>query len=406
MTSDPDRQPPFLSYGFRPFFLLAGLYATLSIAVWTLWLWAHDLPGVLITPTFAGAPHLWHGHEMIFGFATAVISGFMLTAVPSWTGARRIAGPPLLLLSGTWLAGRCAVWFSGLLPPVAVTVVDMAYLPLLSITILSGLMVRPAPRNLVFLLFLWLLTAANGFVHAEWLGLTADSASPALAFAILQLCLMVAVIGGRIVPAFTRNVLMMKEPGKRLPASNAWIDRIALGSLALLAALTAFQADGVVTGTVALVSCIAHAARLSLWRGERTLKSPILWSLHVSYGFLVLGLGLLGLAHLDLWLNVASALHVLAIGGVSGMTLAVMTRASLGHTGRQLTVQPQIAVAYGLIFSAALLRGIGVEVLPSHYMGVVIVAGLLWVAGFGIFAASYWNVLTGPAVPKRTTSSA
>lgn len=406
MNSNPDNQPPFLSYGFRPFFLLAGIYAALSVSVWVAWLAAHDLPGVLITPPFAAAPHLWHGHEMIFGYASAVISGFMLTAVPSWTGARRIAGTPLLVLSTVWLAGRCAVWFAAFLPPLAVAAIDLAYLPLLAAMVAGGLLVRPAPRNLVFLLFLSLLTVANGFVHAEWMGLTEASASPALAFAILQVSLMVAVIGGRIVPAFTRNVLMVERPDARLPRSFPLLDKLALVSLAAVALLVALQVEGPVTGSVALVSALAHAARLAFWRGEATLHRPILWSLHAAYGFLVLGLAVLGLAHLTGLVGVTSALHLLAIGGVGGMTLAVMSRVALGHTGRPLSVRRPIVVSYALILASALLRGLGVEIFADHYMAVVILAGLFWIAGFTIFAAGYWSILVGPPVPKRSAPAA
>ncbi|MCB1380356.1 MAG: NnrS family protein [Alphaproteobacteria bacterium] len=405
MNSDPDRQVPFLSYGFRPFFLFAGLYAVLAIAAWTGWLALHDMPGVWITPTFAGPPQQWHAHEMIFGFGMAVVSGFMLTAVPSWTGARRIAGTPLLLLALLWLAGRAAIWFSAFLPPIVVAIADLAHLPVLAVMVLGGLMVRPAPRNLVFFVFLALLTVANVMIHAEWWDFTSDTASPALDAAVLLLALMVAIIGGRVVPAFTRNVLVMRGPSTALPRSFAWLDRVSLASLAILAGLAAAQIEGPPTALVAGVAAAGHLGRLSFWRGMATGGAPILWSLHLAYLFLGLGLAALALAHATGMLAVSAALHLLAIGAIGGMTLAMMTRAALGHTGRPLRVVRPIAGAYALVALAALVRALGVDLLPGHYMAVIYVAGILWVAGFGIFSAVYAPILVGPPLPKNPPSA-
>lgn len=404
MNSDPDRQPPFLSYGFRPFFLLASLYAAFAILAWTGWLLAHDLPGVLIVPPFSAAPHLWHGHEMVFGYSAAVLAGFMLTAVPSWTGARRIAGPPLAFLAALWLAGRVAVWFSASLPGFAVAVIDIAFLPVLGAMVAAGLMVRPAPRNLVFLVFLLLLAVANGVIHAEWMGLVEDMASRALSAAIMLLALMVAIIGGRIVPAFTRNVLIMRG-GTALPRSFARVDQLAIGSLAVLVALTALGIEGPASAFAAFIAAAAHGVRLGFWRGLATLNSPILWSLHLAYGFLVLALAALGLAHLGTGLGVTSAMHLLSVGAIGGMTLAVMSRVALGHTGRILSVARPIALAYVLLAASALVRGLGVEFLPDHYIAMLVTAGTLWIAAFAVFAVLYVPILTGPPVPKPSGRS-
>ena len=399
MNSDPDRQPPFLSYGFRPFFLLASVYAAFAILAWTGWLLAHDLPGVMIIPTFAGAPHLWHGHEMVFGYSTAVLAGFMLTAVPSWTGARRIAGPPLVFLAVLWIAGRVAVWFSASLPAGLVAIIDIGFLPVLGGMVAAGLLVRPAPRNLQFLVILLLLAAANGAVHAEWMGLVEDKASQALGAAIMLLALMVGIIGGRIVPAFTRNVLIMRGDNA-LPRSFPAVDYLALGALALLMVVTAFGVEGPAVAFIAFVAAAAHGVRLAFWRGLSTLNSPILWSLHLAYGFLVLSLAALGLAHLGIGLGITSAMHLLSVGAIGGMTLAVMSRVALGHTGRALTVSKPIVVAYVLLAASALVRAFGVELLPGHYIAMLVVAGVLWVVAFTIFAALYVPILTGPSVPK------
>lgn len=401
LNSDPDRQPAFLSYGFRPFFLLAGLYAALAIAAWAGWLLIHDIPGVMVTPTFSVAPHHWHGHEMIHGFAVAVISGFMLTAVPSWTGARRIAGTPLLALALLWLAGRLAMWFSAALPVWLVAAADLAYLPVFAAMVVGGLMVRPAPRNLVFLVFLLLLAAANGFIHAEWAGLAHDMASRALSFSVHLLALMVALIGGRIIPGFTRNALIMREPGAVLPRSFAWLDRMALGLLAALAACVALGIGGWIAGVLAAGAALAHLARLSFWRGGATLRTPLLWSLHLAYGLLGVALAAIAMAHVTDWIAPSAAQHLMAIGGIGGMTLAVMTRAALGHTGRPLVVGRMVALTYGLIAAAALVRSIAPELFPRHYMTAILLAAVLWAAGFILFAIIYFPVLTGPSIPKR-----
>ena len=403
MNSDPDQQHPFLSYGFRPFFLFAGLYGTIAILTWLGWLLLHDIDGGMALPAFAGPPHLWHGHEMIFGYATAVLSGFILTAVPSWTGARRIAGTPLFILATVWLAGRLAMWFSVFLPPLLVALIDLAHLPLLAAFIAGGLLVRPAPRNLVFLLFLLLLTLANGAFHAEWAGFTEATASRGLEGALLLLSLMLAIIGGRIVPAFTRNALNRGDADQSsLPRSFNWLDRAAILSTAALAVLTVAEAGEPALGGVAAIAAIANLSRLSFWRWRATLASPILWSLHLSYGFLGLAFGALAVAHFTGWIGVTSAMHLLAIGAIGGMTLAVMTRASLGHTGRPLVTARPIGVAYAMVAAAAIVRSLGVEIFPAHYMAVLAAAALLWIGAFAIFSGIYLPILTGPAQRLRT----
>lgn len=401
MNSDPDSQPPLLSFGFRPFFLLAGVYAVLAMLAWMTWLGLHSMNVEVQTPSFAGAPHLWHGHEMIFGYATAVISGFILTAVPNWTGARRVAGTPLFVLVMLWLAGRAAMWFSGFLPAALVAALDMAHLPALTILVALGLFVRPAPRNLIFLLLLTLLVCANAAVHAQWLGLTADSATGGLAFGLMTISLLVVIVGGRVVPSFTRNALMRESPAQSLPRSFPLLDGATILASALLVACTLFALPGSVTGAIALAAALLNGARLALWRSTAVLGEPILWSLHLAYAWIPVGYAALAAAHLIGVPHEAAALHVVAIGAIGGMTLAVMTRAALGHTGRPLSVSRPIAVAYGLIAVAAVVRGFGPSLMPSHYFALIFLSGGLWIAGFGIFAIGYCSILTGPPLPKQ-----
>ena len=395
MSRAPRRQPLLLSYGFRPFFLLAGIYAVVAIAAWLAWLGLHAAGVVATRPTIAEAPHLWHGHEMLFGYAAAVVSGFLLTAVPNWTGAAPIAGPRLGLLVATWLAGRAVMWTSAFLPATLVAVIDLAYLPLLVIMAGHSLMRRPAPRNLIFLGLLALLAFANAAVHAEWLGLTDDTAGWGLRLAVLTYALLIAIIGGRVVPAFTRNALMHRGETQRLPRSIAWLDGLGIAAaLAVVIAAAAGWPPGI--GAAALAAALLNGARLSRWRPLSSLGEPIVWSLHLGFAALVAGYATLAAADLGGWPSETAALHVIAIGAIGCMTLAVMTRAALGHTGRALAVTRPIAMAYLLVVAAALLRGFGTQLFPTHYYAVIFLAGGAWMLAFGLFMAGYARILAGP----------
>ena len=387
---------PILTYGFRVFFLAAGVYAVAVLAAWLTWLGLHLAGAVVTGPSFSGAPHLWHGHEMIFGYAIAAVAGFMLTAIPSWTGARPVTGTPLAVLGLVWLAGRVVIWLSALLPGAVVAAVDLAFLPLFAYFVTRGLLLKPAPRNLVFLVFLALLFVSNLAVHLEWNGITGDSALWGLYCAILTLALMVSIIGGRIVPAFTRNVLV-REGQTLLPRSFPAVDAIALGAGTLTVLGYVFGAPAQLAGAVAALAAAAHLVRLSFWRFQATLGSPILWSLHLAYLWLVIGYGLLAAALLTGALGEALAMHAIGIGAVGGMTLAVMTRAALGHSCRPLVTARAITWSYVLVALAAVARTFGPVVLPGYYLEIVLGAGAFWVAGFAIFVVVYWPILTGPS---------
>lgn len=400
--SDPEeREIPLLSYGFRVFFLFAGLYAVAAIAAWLFWL-GLQLAGETVTmQSFSGLPQVWHGHEMVFGYAVAALAGFMLTAVPSWTGAQPLAGPSLGVLAAVWLAGRLALWFSAFLPGLLVAVLDLAFLPLFAGFVARQLMLKPAPRNLIFLALLALLFAANIAVHLEWLGEADDAAAWGLEVGIITLALMVAIIGGRIVPAFTRNALMRAGESEHLPRGYPSLEIVSLaGSTALVLCYMANAPDGL-TGSVAAVAAAAHLARLALWRWPATLGDPILWGLHLAYLWLPVGYAAIAAARLAYAFPEAVALHALGIGAIGGMTLAVMTRAALGHTGRPLVVSRPIAVSYALIALAALGRVLAPVALSAYYLELILLAGVLWIIGFGIFVAVYWPILTGPPLPAE-----
>lgn len=399
----PPKTSRILSAAFRLFFLLAGLYAIVSAAAWALWLALHAAGVIVLEASIAGEPYLWHGHEMIFGYAGAVLGGFLLTAVPNWTGQPPLRGWPLGLLGAFWLAGRLAMWTSAYLPLWLVALIDLAFLPALAAAVWFALRHRPRPRNLVVLGIVAGLIAGNIMVHLHWLGLAEGMGSRGLATALLSLALLIAIIGGRIVPSFTANAFRAAGRTDGLPRSLRPLDAAAVLSLLLLLLARAAEMPDSVLAGIAGFSAAAHALRLSLWRSLGTWSSPILWALHLAYLWLVLGLATLALAYAHV-LAESAAMHAIAIGAVGGMTLAVMTRAALGHSGRPLAVAPAIAVAYVLVSLSAILRVYLTWLVPGQYMVWVIAGAIAWILAFLLYLAVYWPVLTGPEATPRANA--
>ncbi|PLX37832.1 MAG: NnrS family protein [Hyphomicrobiales bacterium] len=390
------KPPLFVSAGFRFFFLSAGIFAVFALAAWMLWLAIHAANGMVVEATINVAPHYWHAHEMIFGYGAAVVSGFFLTAVPNWTGEPTARARFVAVVGAVWLAGRLAIWFSTYLPAPLIAFVDLVFLPPLIARVAWNMRRNPQPRNLVFIGVLAAFVVANLMVHLEWIGVTSSTLIPGLYFGLTLLAVMITIIGGRVVPAFTRNALRRGGEEVRLPVSRAWSDRAGILTAVILALTVALDLPDVVIGIAAAAAAAANGIRLSAWRWQDTLHDPILWSLHLGFGMLVLGFATLSCAYLFEFPSTIGAYHVLGIGAVGGMTLAVMTRASLGHTGRALKVAPSIGVAYAVIGIAALVRGFGTDLFPAWYNTVIFTSGLLWIAGFTIFSVVYWPILTGP----------
>jgi Uncharacterized protein involved in response to NO len=377
------------AYGFRPFFLAAGLYALIAIAAW-IWIYRSGLAPLPATP-----PQLWHGHEMLFGFIGAAIAGFLLTAVPSWTGARGFGGTPLIVLFAVWLAGRLAFAMAPWIPFALLAVCELALLPLLAGLIAPPLL-RQRNRNtplLAVLAAFWLADAV--FLHAVY-GADPGRARAALLVGIDLVLLLITVIGGRIVPAFTANALRLQGITVA-PRTYKWLDRVAIASMVLLVIADAVpQVPSSWQAFIAAVAALAHAARLSGWQGLRTFSQPIVWSLHLAYAWLPIGLALRAvfLATGAPW--AAHWLHALTIGAAALMILAVTTRASLGHTGRPLRVARPIAIAYGLLALAALVRVFLPSVPGIEYVRTVELSALAWLAAFALFVAVYTPILVRP----------
>ncbi|MEP7246036.1 MAG: NnrS family protein, partial [Gammaproteobacteria bacterium] len=381
------------AYGFRPFFWGAGAFAFVAGIAWMV------IYATGSSPLPAQPPQLWHAHEMVYGFVVAAIAGFLLTAVPGWTGARGFAGAPLVALSAVWLAGRTAFAASTVLPITLVAVCDLAFLPALAVLIGPPLL-RARNRNTPLLLVLaaiWLSDAAflYALLHSD-----VFAARAILVVAVDIILLLMTVIGGRVVPAFTASALRARGEPVNL-RSNPWVDRLVISVMVLVVLTDTIVPGQHIAGALAALAAVVQAWRFTGWGTLRTLRDPLVWSLHLAYAWLPLGLALKAVHLLTNADWSAYWLHALTIGVAASMILAVMTRAALGHTGRPLVPAKAIAVAYALLSCAALARVFGPALLPAHYLGTVLAAGSLWAFAFLLFLIVYTPILMRPRVDSR-----
>jgi len=408
MTAKHQQSGGFIvfSEGFRIFFLAAAVYGVVSMLLWLGWLAVHAAGGAFTSLPFAPPPHHWHAHEMVFGYGTAVLAGFFLTAVPNWTGALPSRAAFIATLAAMWLAGRLAIFFSGSLPATLVMAVDLVFIPALAWKVLSNLLKRPKTQNMMFVGLLALMLAGNLAVHLDWTGVTSGTADTGLIAGLLTLAAMIAVLGGRVTPAFTRNALQRAGGDIALPLSRLPFEIAGVATAIALPLLVLVDTDARLLAAVDGVAAIAHAVRLAGWRGLSVLRQPILWSLHLGFLMLVLGYGALALHWAGVDIGRAAAVHLVGIGAIGGMTLAVMSRAALGHTGRPLIVPAPVPIAYGFVAIAALVRSAGVILVPEHYYSVMFVSGGLWVLAFAIFVAVYTPIVASPRVEAPPAASA
>jgi len=376
------RGPALFSYGFRPFFLFGAIYAGAMIP-----LWLAAFAGETSLPT-AFAPRDWHVHEMLFGYASAVIAGFLLTAVPNWTGRLPIQGIRLEILFAAWLAGRLAATFSEPIGWEAALVIDAAFLILLGAAIAREIVAGRKWSNLMVVGIISLLAAANIAFHLEahFKGVAEISTRGAIALVVTLVCL----IGGRIVPSFTRNWLARRGAG-RLPTPFGRFDAITM--LVATVALIAWVAapTGVFVAALLVVAGLLHLVRLARWAGDRTLADRLVLILHVAYAFVPAGFFLAALAALDLVAS-SAGIHAWTGGAIGSMTLAVMTRASLGHTGQGLSASVITQAIYVSIVVSALAR-ICAALDPAHSMILLTIAGVAWAFAFLGFALAYAPLL-------------
>nr|WP_294560318.1 NnrS family protein [uncultured Rhodopila sp.] len=376
-----------LSYGFRPFFLAGAIQAALAIVVWLLVFF-----GDLQIPT-GFSPLDWHVHEMLFGYLPAIIAGFLLTAIPNWTGRPPIRGLPLAVLVLVWLSGRVAVFLSQPLGPVLTGGIDCLFLVLVAAAAAREVILSGNWKNLPPVGLLAILAVANAIFHIEddRFGVSEFGKRSGIATAIL----LVALIGGRVIPAFTRNWLIREKPG-RLPAPFGRFDAGVLAVSALTLALWIVLPDQPVTAWLLLLAGAGQAVRLARWCGGRTLRSPLTLVLHVGYAFVPAGFVLLAAAVLfPADVPVSAGIHAWTAGAIGVMTLAMMTRVSLGHTGRALSAGFVTCVIYVCAAAAALVR-IWAVAAPEWTTVLLLTAGGAWVMAFLLFAFEYGPLLVLP----------
>ena len=377
-----------LGYGFRPFFLLAALHAVLVVPAWLVRLHGAGLPA------FPAPPLAWHVHEMTYGFVQAAIAGFLLTAVPSWTGRRGFAGAPLAALAAIWLAGRVAMSVPLDLPAAAVAGLDLAFTAALALAITPSLVRSGNRRNLVFVALLTALLVANLEFHLR------GAQAPPPALALNAVLVLVALVGGRVTPAFTAAWLRGRGVEVRIPRL-AWLDGGALVAVTGVLVVDLVAPGGTLAGAVAVAAAVLLSLRLARWQGWRCAAEPLVWVLHLGYAWLPVALGLKAAMLLGVPLPGASWVHALTVGAFATMILAIMTRASLGHTGRPLVAPASAAAAYGLVTAAALARVFGPVLAPGAAATWVWVAGLLWTLAFAAFLVGYAPMLLRPRLDGR-----
>jgi uncharacterized protein involved in response to NO len=373
--------PAMFTYGFRPFFLAAGLWAAFGIL-----LWIPQYMGAFALPS-RFSPLDWHIHEMLYGYVPAAIAGFMLTAIPNWTGRLPVNGWPLAGLASLWLAGRIAILLSAKLGSVPAAVVDVSFLCALAAVAAREIVAGKNWRNLRVLVVLGVLILGNVVFHAEVL--LKGAADYGIRIGIGAVILLISLIGGRIVPSFTNNWLTRNNPG-RLPVTFSRYDMVTLGMSAL--ALLSWIAAPVqmITGALLLIAGCLQCARLLRWAGDRTLTDRLVLVLHIGYAFVPLGFVLIGASVFFSAVPASAGIHAWTTGAIGLMTLAVMTRASLGHTGQALHAGRGTELIYALVFVAAVARVVAAFIGSIELLEL---AGCAWVAGFAVFVLLYGPLL-------------
>jgi len=380
--------PAVLSYGFRPFFLLGSVWAGMEVLVWLPMFYGE----LSLTTVFS--PRDWHVHEMLFGYVPAIIAGFLLTAIPNWTGRLPLQGRPLLGLVLAWVAGRIAVLLSAEIGWLAAALIDVAFLALMAAAVAREIIAGKNWRNLMMVAVLSLLAIANFAFHVEAHveGIAEVSTRAGIALVIM----LITVVGGRIIPSFTRNWLMRRPPG-RMPAPFGRFDQFCMALSAASLVLWLVAPDGAPAGMALLSAALFNALRLARWAGDRTLADRLVLILHVGFAFVPLGFFLGGLAAFGL-VPPSAGIHAWTVGGIGIMTLAVMSRASLGHTGRPLSASPALQAVYAVAAIAALAR-ICAVVEPQLSIPLLHVAAFGWAGAFLGFAALYAPLLCRPKRP-------
>lgn len=385
---------PLLRLGFRPFFLSGALFSVIAISLWVM-----IFHGALNFMPLGGG-YWWHIHEMIFGFSSAIIAGFLLTAVQNWTGVRGVQGKLLAALFVLWILGRIGLLFPTLLGENLTTLIDLTFLPCVAFVLAKPIIAIKQYRNLFFVPLLTVFTVANALMHASiYFG---DTISPQLSgyAGVMLVTLLISVMVGRVVPMFTAN-------GTQTPKAtpNPLLDKLANGSIALIALLLLLHPvvgfHNIYLGILFIIAGVFQTVRWIRWKPWITLGVPLLWSLHFSIKALAFGLVLLGISYIIPEIPSNHIWHMLTIGGIGGVILAMISRVSLGHTGRTLQPPKLMSLAFALMVLASLLRSFGPWGLPEKTMIFIDASGLLWVISFLLFVVFYGPMLTKARVDGR-----
>jgi uncharacterized protein involved in response to NO len=379
-----DDGPALWRLGFRPFYLLGAAFAAIGVPLWVVFYAGGATPP-------AGLPaHLWHSHEMVFGFAIAIVTGFLFTAVRNWTNLPTPSGARLAALAVLWVAVRAA-YLAGAVG--LAFALELAFLALVALALLSVLVRARNRRNyFVGVLFVVLALADTAFYAAATGAWTAIAPDAPVRFALYLVVVLTTVIGGRVIPMFTTNAIRGLSQFR-----DARLDRAAIAAGVLAFALELAGAPAIALVPVALAAAALHAARLWGWRPLATRGRPILWILHAGYAWIAVGFVLLAAAGAGLVAR-PLAMHAFGLGAVGGLVIGMITRTALGHTGRLLTAGRPETTMYALVQAAALARVFGPLVLPQAAMGWVEASAALWCAGFVLYLVVYWPRLSRPRV--------
>jgi len=382
----PYTGPVLLSYGFRPFFLLGALWAALEVLAWLPMFYGEVSLGTAFSPVD------WHVHEMLFGYVPAIVAGFLLTAIPTWTGRPPLQGGALLGLVVVWLAGRAAVLVSADIGWRAAALIDVAFLAAMAAVAAREIVAAKNWRNLKVVALLGLLAAANLGFHFE--AHIAGQADYATRGAVAIVLLLIMAIAGRLIPNFTRNWLMQRPPG-RLPAPFGRFDAACMIVSVAGLAFWVVEPAGVPAGWALLAAAVFNVVRLARWAGERTITDRLVLVLHAGFAFVPLGFLLAALTAFGM-APPSAGIHAWTVGAIGVMTLAIMSRVSLGHTGRPLSASPALQGLYAIAVVAAVAR-VCAALEPAHSTILLHVAACAWAVAFLGFAALYAPLLSRPA---------
>ncbi len=377
---------PLFGLGFRVFFALAGLSALILIVIWN-----SIFKGTLTTGHYF-TDNYWHAHEMLLGYSVAVITGFLLTAVKNWTGKPTLTGDKLAGLALLWLYGRILPFYAGLLPDALIAALDFAFLPVLAYQISKPIIQAKQLKNLIFVGLLLLLTLGNGLIHAEILGLCQNTAWTGIQLVVGTIIILILILAGRVFPFFVERGLH-----GTLIIRNPLLDALSIGSAVAVFALQLWTISGTLLALTAIFAVIVNSARLAGWYVQRIWYVPLLWILYTGYGWIILGFVLTALSAYS-WILPSLALHAFTLGGIGVLTLGMMARVSLGHTGRALRVSNAMAIGFILINLAALLRVLLPLALPNWYNLIIYGSSLCWLAAFSLFMFVYAPILTSPRI--------